>query len=316
MPHWKIRRYMKHGTMPQLAVFEASARLGSYTRAAEELHLAQPTVSGLIKKLTETVGMPLFEQVGTRIFLTEPGRRLHRSCEALFSTFAEAEDSLGDLRALRSGRLQLAVSTTGKYFAPRLLAEFVRLHTGLEVSLEIHNRRALLDRLARNEDDLYIFANPPRESEAVRQAILPNPMVAFAHADHPLARQRAIPLARLAQEPLLMREPGSGTRMVVEALFASHGLEPRVRMELSTNEAVKQAILAGLGVSILSRYTLGLDSEQRQLRVLDVEGLPLKGHWYFVYPIGKRLSLPAGSLMEFVRAEAKRLVQDHLPPDA
>jgi DNA-binding transcriptional LysR family regulator len=312
MPHSKIRRYMKHGTMPQLAVFEASARLGSYTRAAEELHLAQPTVSGLIKRLTETVGLSLFEQVGTRIFLTEPGRRLHRSCEALFRTFAEAEETFEGFRALRSGRLQVAVCTSGKYFATRMLAEFVRMHAGLEVSLEIHNRRALLDRLARNEDDLYIFANPPQESEAVRQAILPNPMVAFAHADHPLAGKRAIPLARLAQEPLLMREPGSGTRMVVEALFRRHGLEPRVRMELGTNEAVKQAILAGLGVSILSRYTLGLDCEQRHLKVLDVEELPLEGYWYFAYPIGKRLSPPAGSLMEFVRAEANRLVQDVL----
>ena len=308
MPHSKIRRYMKHGTMPQLAVFEASARLGSYTRAAEELHLAQPTVSGLIKKLTETIGLPLFEHVGSRIFLTEPGRRLLRSCDSLFRTLGETEEAFEDQRALRAGRLQLAVCTSAKYFAPRMLAEFARRHAGLEVSLEIHNRRALLDRLARNEDDLYIFANPPHESEAVRQAILPNPMVAFAHADHPLAQQPAIPLERLAQEPLLMREPGSGTRMVVEGLFARRGLAPRVRMELCTNEAVKQAILAGLGVSILSRDTLGLDREHSLLRVLDVQGLPLEGYWYFVYPVGKHLSLPAGSLMEFVRAEAKRLV--------
>ena len=308
MPHSKIRRYMKHGTMPQLAVFEASARLGSYTRAAEELHLAQPTVSGLIKKLTETVGLPLFEQVGSRIFLTDPGRRLLRSCDSLFRTLGETEEAFDDQRALRAGRLQLAVCTSAKYFAPRMLVEFARRHAGLEVSLEIHNRRALLERLARNEDDLYIFANPPHESEAVRQAILPNPMVAFAHADHALADEAAIPLERLAQEPLLMREPGSGTRMVVENLFARRNLMPKVRMELCTNEAVKQAILAGLGVSILSRDTLGLDREHSLLRVLDVQGLPLEGYWYFVYPVGKRLSLPAGSLMEFVRVEAKRLV--------
>ncbi len=312
MPNSRIKRYLKHGTLPQFAVFEASARLGSFTRAAEELHMAQPTVSVQIKKLTETVGLPLFEQVGKRIFLTEPGRQLYASCEQVFRTIANVEDSFADIRGLKSGRLWLAVSTTGKYFAPRMLAAFIQRHPGVEVSLQIHNRRTLIDRLTNNEDDLYIFANPPREPEVVRQAILPNPMVVFARADHPLARETRIPLARLAQEPFLMREPGSGTRMVAQELFDRHGLEPMVRMELCTNEAIKQAILAGLGVSIMSRYTLGLDTGQQQLVSLDVEGFPLEGHWYFVYPAGKQLSLVASKFMEFVRVEAKQLVLDHL----
>ena len=312
MPHSRIKRYLKHGILPQLAVLEASARLGSFTRAAEELHMAQPTVSAQIKKLTETVGLPLFEQIGKRIFLTEPGRQLYASCQELFGTIAHVEDAFADIRGLKSGRLRLAVSTTGKYFAPRMLAAFIQRHPGLEVSLQIHNRRALIDRLANNEDDLYIFANPPQEAEVVRQAILPNPMVVFAHADDPLVHERRIPLARLAQQPFLMREPGSGTRMVAQQLFERHGLKPTVRMELSTNEAIKQAILAGLGVSIMSRYTLGLDTEQHHLVALDVEGFPLEGHWYFVYPVGKQLSLVAQTFMDFVRAEAKQLVLDHL----
>lgn len=310
MPHARIRRYLRHGTTPQLAVFDAIARLGSFTRAAEELHLAQPTVSTQVKKLTEVVGLPLFEQIGKRVHLTDAGRRLHATCGTILGAFADLEETLADLRGLQRGRLTLAVSTTGEYFAPRLLAAFVQRHPGLDAALHIHNRRRLLERLERNDDDLYIFANPPKEQEIVSQAIMPNPMVVFARADHPLAKERAIPFARLAEEPFLMREHGSGTRMIAQQTFEARALAPNVRMELSTNEAVKQAILAGLGVSILSRHTLGLDIEQRDLAVLDVEGFPLQHHWYFVYPVGKQVSLVARSFMEFVRVEAGNLILD------
>ena len=312
MQQSKIRRYLKHGTLPQLSVFEAVSRLGSYTRAAEELYMAQPTVSVQIKKLTDTIGLPLFEQLGKRVHLTDAGRELYATCQGIFKTLNTAEDNFANLRGLKSGRLRLAASTTGKYFAPRLLAAFVQQHPGIEVSLQIHHRETLLDRMSENADDLYIFTNPPPESEAMRQVILPNPMVVFARADHPLAKQGKIPFRRFAQEPFLMREPGSGTRMVAQQVFESRGAKPSIRMELSTNEAVKQAILAGLGVSIMSRYTLGLDVEQDQLVTLDVEGFPLEHHWYFVYPIGKQLPMVAQAFMDFARRQAKSLVLDHL----
>lgn len=313
MPQSRIRRYLKHGTLPQLSVFEAVARLGSFTRAAEELYLAQPTVSVQIKKLTETVGLPLLEQVGKRLDLTEAGRELYSMCQDIFKRIAEIEDVLADIRGLKSGRLWLAVSTSGKYFAPRMLAAFVQQHPGIEVSLQIHNRETLLERLTANADDLYIFTNPPANGEVVKQVILPNPMVVFARADHALAAQKRIPFERFAQEPFLIREPGSGTRMTTLEIFKAHGVEPKVRMELSTNEAIKQAILAGLGVSIMSRYTLGLDTDQDRLVTLDVEGFPLERHWYFVYPVGKQLPVVAQAFMDFVRKEAKQLVLDHLP---
>jgi DNA-binding transcriptional LysR family regulator len=312
MPQTRIRRYIRHGLLPQLAVFEAVVRLGSFTRAAEELHLAQPTVSVQVKKLINTVGSPLLEQVGKRIDLTETGRALYTACQEIFETLQRVEDALASMRGLDSGRLQLAVSTTGKYFAPRLLAAFVQQHPGINVSLQIHHRETLTERLSRNLDDLYIFANPPDEVEVVTQRILPNPMVVFARADHPLVGQKNIPFERFAQEPFLMREPGSGTRIVAQRIFDEHGMQPKVRMELSTNEAVKQAILAGLGVSILSRYTLGLDVDQDQLVVLDVEGFPVEGHWYFVYPVGKKLSTASQAFMEYTGKEAKSLVFEHL----
>jgi LysR family transcriptional regulator, low CO2-responsive transcriptional regulator len=312
MPQSKIRRYLKHGTLPQLSVFEAVARLGNFTRAAEELYMAQPTVSVHIKKLTDTVGMPLFEQVGRKVYLTDAGRHLHAACADIFATLGRVEDGLADLRGLKAGRLRIAVSTTGTYFVPRLLAAYTKANPGVEVSMHVQNRQALLERLGANTDDLYVFANPPTEPDVVTQAILPNPMVAFAAADHPLVHQKHIPFARFAEEPLLIREAGSGTHMTTVACFEKHGAQPNVRMELGSNEAVKQAILAGLGVAIMSRYTLGLDTDRRDLVMLDVEGLPLEGQWYFVYPVGKQPSLVVRSFMDFVREHGKSLVLDHL----
>lgn len=308
----RIRRYLRHGMLPQLAVFEAIARLGSFTRAAEELHLAQPTVSTQMKKLSDTLGLALFEQIGKKVHLTAAGRSLYQGCGALFGALVNVEEGLAALRGLQGGRLRLAVSTTGKYFAPRLLGAFVARHPGVEVSLEIHNRRALIARLVENADDLYIFANPPTEHEIVSQVILPNPIVAFARADHALAGERAIAFERFAREPFVMREAGSGTRQVAYELFDRHRLEPRVRMELSTNEAVKQAILAGLGVSILSRYTLGLDTDLPQLVALDVQGLPVERPWQIVYPVGKQVSPAAQAFLALARDEARRLVFEHL----
>lgn len=315
MPQSKIHRYLRHGTLQQFSVFEAVARLGNFTRAGEELYMAQPTVSMQIKKLTETIGLPLFEQVGNHVHVTETGRELQTTCREIFQTLVNIEDRLSSIRGLESGRLQLAVSTTGKYFAPRMLAAFVQQHPGIDVALQIHNRQALRNRLVENADDLYLFADPPGDLEVVVQKILPNPMVVFARSDHVLAKRKRIAFERLAQEPFLMREPGSGTRAIAEEIFARHGLQPHVKMQLSTNEAITQAILAGLGISIMSRYTLGLDVEQNQLVRLDVEGFPLERHWYFVYPIGKQLSMAAQAFMDFTRENVQQLILNRLGPN-
>lgn len=309
MPQPNIRRFLKHGTLPQLRVFEASARLGSFTRAAQELSMAQPTASVQIKKLSETVGYPLFEQVGRRIYLTDAGRRVYAGCHDVFRALSQLEQTLNEMRGLASGHLQVAVTSTAKYFAPRLLGAFIQRHPGIETSLQIHNRSALIERLRSNEDDLYLFAEPP-DGEVVVQAIASDPLVVLARSDHPLARESDIALARLAGEPFLMREPGSGTRIAALKLFERHGLIPKIRMELGTSEAIREAILAGLGVSILSRYSLGLEPEQTKLVCLDVQGFPVERQWHFVYPVGKQLSMAARAFMDFARAEAKNLLRD------
>jgi len=303
-----IRRYLKHGTLPQLRVFEASARLGSLTRAAGELHIAQPTASVQIKKLTETIGLPLFEQVGKRVYLTDAGQRLYAGCHEIFRAFSTLDETLNGMRTVESGHLRLAVSSTGKYFAPRMLGAFIERYPGVDASLAIHNRQTLIDRLANNEDDLYLFASPLGREDVVTQALLPNPLVVFARDDHPLARTRQISFERLAAEPFLMREPGSGTRLLATQLFEQRGLAPKIRLELSTDEAIKEAILAGLGVAIMSRFTLGLEAEPSRLICLDVDGFPLENHWHFAYPVGKQLSATTRAFMDFARIEAKGLV--------
>lgn len=305
-----IRRYLKHGMLPQLRVFEASVRLGNFSRAAQELHMAQPTASVQIKKLTETVGLPLFEQVGKRVYPTDAGQRLYAGCHEIFRALSTLEETLDGLRAVENGHLRLAVCSTGKYFAPRLLGAFIQRYPGVQASLAIHNSTTLVERLARNEDDLYIFASPLEREDVVTQALLPNPLVVFARDDHPLARARRIGFERLAAEPFLMREPGSGTRLLAEKLFEQRGLIPRINLELSDDEAVKEAILAGLGIAIMSRHTLGLEAGTSRLICLDVDGFPLENHWHLAYPMGKQLSAITRAFMDFARLEAKALVLD------
>jgi DNA-binding transcriptional LysR family regulator len=308
MPQASIRRYLRHGTLPQLSVFEAVARLGSFTRAGEELYLAQPTVSVQIRKLADTVGAPLFEQVGKKVHLTEAGRTLQAACGRVFGALADVEERLADLRTLKGGRLRLAVTTAAASFAPRLLGAFAKAHPGVEIALQIHNRQVLAERLAANADDLYLFANPLAELDLVTVPLVPNVLVAFAPPAHPLARERGISFARLAQEPFLMREPGSGTHAAVQAAFAAHDVTPLVRMELASNEAIRQALREGLGISILPRHSYGTCAEPQGLVELDVAGLPIEQHWQLAYARGKQLSSVIEGFVAFARAEAGSLV--------
>ena len=292
---------MRRSTLRQLEVFEAIARLGSFTRAAEALFLTQPTVSMQIKKLTQAVGMPLFEQVGKKVYLTDAGRALQVFTRELLDHFARFEMTLADMKGLKRGTLRLAVVTTAKYFAPRLLGPFCQQYPGVDVSLQVSNREQMLERLAGNHDDLYILGQPPEGLDVVAEPFLDNPLVVLAPASHPLAGKKKVPLARLAAEPFLVREPGSGTRAATERLFAAHGLAMKVRMELGSNEAIKQAVVGGLGVSVLSEHTLVLDAPVGQLAVLDVVGFPIKRQWYVVYPTGKQLSIVARVFLDYLR---------------
>jgi DNA-binding transcriptional LysR family regulator len=298
---------MRYSTLRQLEVFSAIARLGSFTRAAEELFLTQPTVSMQIKKLTDAVGVPLFEQVGKKIYLTDAGRELQRTCREVFASLGRFEMYVADLKGLATGSLHIAVVTTAKYFIPRLLGSFCQRYPGLDASLKVANRERVLRRLVDNEDDLYILGQPPEDLDVITEPFLPNPLVVLAPATHPLAGLKRIPLARLAEEPFLFREAGSGTRIATERLFAGQGLKMKMRMELGSNEAIKQAIVGGLGLAVLSRHTLAMDASAGQIAALDVEGFPIQRHWYVVYPAGKQLSVVARAFLEHLRRAQQEL---------
>ncbi|ARU31054.1 LysR family transcriptional regulator [Sulfuriferula sp. AH1] len=303
---------MKHATLHQLKIFEVVARNLSFTRAAEELHLTQPTVSIQIKQLTDIVGMSLLEQVGKRIFLTEAGRELLTVCHSLFDGLSRFEMIISDMKGVKTGKLRLGVITTAKYFVPRLLGPFCDRYPGIEVSLKVTNRERLLQRLIDNEDDLYILGQPPEHMDIWVEPFLDNPLVVLAPYNHPLAGEKNISAERIAQEPFLMRESGSGTRLATEKFFNERGLSLNVRMELGSNEAIKQAVAGGLGVAVLSAHTLALEKSGDELAVLDVAGFPIMRQWHVAYSTGKQLSVVARTFLEFLQQESGPMAERYM----
>lgn len=288
-------------SLRQLQIFREVARSLSYTRAAEALHLTQPAVFTQVRQLEDQLGSPLIERIGKRLYLTEAGEAVLGSAREVLGELERMEMRLADLRGLARGRLRLAAVSTAKYDVPGRLGDFCRRHPGIEVALFVGNREELLTRFAGNEDDLYILGTLPEGLEAEHFAFADNPLVAIAPAGHPLAARRGVPPGDLAAEPFVMRERGSGTRIAAERFFAAQGLAPAVRLELGANEAIKQAVIAGLGLSVLSRGTALLELQQGCLVELDVAGFPLHREWQVAWPRGKRLSLAAQAFLRQLR---------------
>jgi DNA-binding transcriptional LysR family regulator len=303
---------IKNATLRQLKVFEAVARNLSFTRAAEELYTTQPTVSIQLKQLTDIVGQPLLEQIGKKVFLTDAGRELLKVCRDIFEGLSRFDMLISDMKGVKAGRLQLAVITTAKYFVPRLLGLFCQRYPGIDVSLKVDNRERLLQRMTDNQDDLYVLGQPPEHMEVELKPFLENPMVVLAARDHPLAGLKNIPPQRLTEEQFLMREPGSGTRLATEKFFRERGVKLKVRMELGSNEAIKQAVAGGLGIAVLSAHTLALERSADELVILDVEGFPIRRHWYLAYAKDKQLSVVAQAFLEFLHEESKLLSEKYL----
>jgi len=295
-------------TIRQLQVFEAVARHMGFTRAAEELHLTQPAVSMQVKQLEEQVGLPLFEQVGKKIFLTEAGKEMHHYSKVIASQLAEAEAVIESLKGVQRGRLDVSVASTANHFGTKLLAAFSRAHPSVTIKLDVTNRETLLRQLADNDKDLVIMGRPPEGLDLEAEPFMDNPLVVVAHAHHPLAGQKQIPVQRLAQETFVVREPGSGTRIAMERFFESHGLPFAPGMEMSSNEAIKQAVEAGLGLAVVSIHTIELELESKRLAVLDVEEFPIMRHWYLVHPRSKRLSPVAQAFRQFVLRDAQKVL--------
>jgi DNA-binding transcriptional LysR family regulator len=296
-------------TLHQLKVFETAARHGSFTKAAEELYITQPTVSSQIKQLARTVGSPLFEQIGKQLYLTGVGQELFVTCQEVFEKLDNFEMKAAALQGGKRGYLRLAVVTTAKYFIPRLLGSFCELYPTIDISLQVTNHEKLGRRMLENTDDLYILSQLPEDLDLCSQPFLDNPLVVVTRADHPLARERNIPIQRLNNQPFIMRESGSGTRQAAQSLFAEHNVCPRVRLELGSNEAIKQAIAGGLGMSILSQHALLSDCSMGELALLDVQHFPIARRWYVCYLAGKQLSVIAQAFLDYLLHESPKFSQ-------
>jgi len=294
-------------SLRQLRVFEAVARHLSYTRAAEQLHLSQPAVSMQVRQLEEEIGLSLFERLGKGVTLTEAGREVFDYSCTIGRTLQDLEEVVAAMKGVDRGRLSIAVASTVNYFAPRVLAHFHQHYPGIELQLDIANRERLVRLLEGNSVDLVLMGQPPDEVDLESEVFLDNPLVIVAPPDHQLVAARRIPLAAIEEEVFVMREPGSGTRQALERHCAEHGVQLRQGMQMTRNEAVKQAVRAGLGLSVVSLHTIELEIETGRLAILDVEGFPLPRHWFLVYRRGKRLSPAARAFRDMILAASQSL---------
>jgi DNA-binding transcriptional LysR family regulator len=304
---------MRHATLRQLKVFESVARLNSFSRAAEELHLTQPAVSTQVKKLEEHAGNPLFEQFGKKIYLTPAGTELLEISRSIIAQFEAAEHAMTQFRGISGGRLNVSVISAGDYFFPHLLVEFLRRHRDVSLNFTVHNREELLEHIAQNQTDLAVMVRPPTHLDTVNQAFAPHPYVIAAAPGHALAQQRRIPRERVVREPFIVREKGSDNWNSLEDTFGSQIAQLNVAMEIRSTETIKQAVIAGMGVSFLSAHTISKELASGSLVVLDVEGFPVLLNWYVVHRRSKRLPPVAQAFKDFLLAEAAGLMDRIVP---
>ena len=291
-------------TFRQLRLFAALAQHRSISEVARQFHVTQPTVSMQLRELTDSIGLPLYEMTGKRLSLTAAGEELAQTARHIGQEWADFEQRVAAMKGLTQGRLQVAVVSTAKYFVPRMLGAFCRDYPEIDIALEVQNRDGVLQRLRDNLDDLVIMSTPPRDMDIVSQVFMPNPLVVTAPLSHPLVQQKAIPLAQLSGERFILRERGSGTRLACDQHFEKAGFAPLVRLELGSNEAIKQAVAGGMGLAVLSRHALGEHLVDEALAVLDVDSFPIQSSWYIVYLQGKRLSPLAQAFLQYLSAHA------------
>jgi len=292
---------MIRATLQQLRLFEAVAHHGSFTRAAEAIHLTQPAISIQIKRLEEGLGVSLFEQMGKKIYLTAAGKELYATCQDVFERLTAFEGKLDELRGEVAGPLNLAAVTTAKYFLPHYLGAFLRRYPKVLPQLKASNRARILERMEANEDDIYIMATLPENIDIEAHRFLNDELVMFAHPDHPLAKQKKIPLEELLRHRFIAREPGSGIRLTFERLLEEKELKVKPYMELGSGEAIKQAVMSGIGIAMLSTFSLKLELETKRLVLLNVEGLPIRRSWYAVHRRSKHLTPAALKFIEFLQ---------------
>lgn len=304
---------MKNATFRQLRVFSEVARHLSFARAAQVLHLTPPAVTMQVKELEGHVGMPLFERSGRKVALTTVGEYMLVYARKMLATLKDAEDAAARLQKLETGTLSIGMVSTAKYFLPHLLAEFRREHDSIDIRLAVSNREQLVKMLHANEVDIAIMGRPPKELATRAEPFAAHPHVFVAPVRHPLAIAGRVPATLLGEYDFIVREPGSGTRAALEKFLLNQHVELRVIMEMASNETIKQAVMAGMGLSFLSLHTIGLELQNRLITVLDVEDAPVVRAWNVVHTLSKLLSPAAEAFRYFVLERGEAYLAEHFP---
>ncbi|MBC3932014.1 LysR family transcriptional regulator [Undibacterium curvum] len=292
-------------TFRQLKLFLALVELRSLTAVAHSMHVTQPTISMQMRDLQDAVGLPLYEVIGKQLYITAAGEELAIAARAMTEEWSVFAQKIAAMQGLTQGRLRLAVVSTAKYFVPRMLGAFCREFPEIDIALEVQNRDGVLQRLRDNRDDLTIMSIPPKDLDIEQEIFLPNPLRVIAAVSHPLAGRKRLKLSDLADERFILREKGSGTRLACDRYFAEQGFQARVRLELGSNEAIKQAVAAEMGIAVLSQHALGEHLVDESLLELPVAGFPIHSNWYIVYPKGKRLTPVAQKFLSYLQASAR-----------
>lgn len=296
-------------TFRQLRLFLALADTGSVSRAARECHVTQPTASMQLKEVSDSVGVPLYEVISRRVHLTDAGRDLARTARSIADEWAAFEQRIDATKGLTRGKLRVAVVSTAKYFVPRLLGTFCASYPEIDISLEVLNRDGVVQRLRDNQDDLYVMSMPPTDIDLEDQVFMPNPLVVIAASSHPLAARRKLELADLSQQRFILRERGSGTRMAIDAHFKRLKFKPDLRLELGSNEAIKEAVAGNLGISVVASHALHGQAAEYGVSVLDVAGFPIESNWHVVRQKGKQLSPIARVFQEHLLVQSGKWVR-------
>lgn len=299
-----------HITIRQLQIFDAVARHLSFSRASDELHLTQPAVSMQIRQLEESIGMPVVEHLGKKIYLTQAGETLCHHARLIFRQLRETREALDSLREGMCGRLDIAIVSTAKYFAPLLLSRFCELHPQVQLKLTVNNRDTILQKLVSNEVDMVIMGQSPEGMDLISKPFAENQLIVVAHPQHRFAKDKNISLETLAEEQFLLREKGSGTRQFLERLMGAKKLPIKARMEMSSDETIKQAAMAGMGLAFLSRYAVRLELAAGKLVELSVPGTPVQRKWYLTHHRDKKLSPVGEAFKQFLLEQAPTMLAD------
>jgi LysR family transcriptional regulator, low CO2-responsive transcriptional regulator len=293
-------------TFRQLRLFLATSETGSVSAAARSLHVTQPTASMQLREVTDSVGMPLYDIIGRKLYLTDAGLKLAETARQIVDEWERFEQRIHSMQGLTQGRLRVAVVSTAKYFVPRLLGRFCESHPHIDISLEVLNRDGVVQRLRENRDDLYVMSTPPADMELEDQVFLDNPLLLIAPKGHPLSERKRLTVSALQGERFLLRERGSGTRLATDRFFESQDFEPASRLELGSNEAIKEAVAGHLGVAVISRHALKKSELTKDLCVLPVSGTPIPSQWHLVYPKARQISPIATVFSSHLMQEAQR----------